>query len=362
MPMHSLARSRLTPLFIPSRKQHVENELSPCLGSAGALSPDLQPNTPPTFPHAAGQYHTHPQPDDCAPQLLPQATKIGRFLLATPLDVQEHLHLYRAVHLDTQQQYVCKVIPIERYRQTLAGYWRVGSHEHINEIQEIVVGETKAYVFFPGNYGDLHSFVRSKKRLRESQAISLFEQIVSAVTHCHENGVVLRDLKLRKFVFKDAERTQLKLEGLEDACILEDEDDDSLMDKHGCPAYVSPEILDTAHTYSGKAADSWSLGVMLYTMLAGRYPFHDTDAAILFSKIRRGHFTLPDNLSSRAKCLIRGLLRRQPEQRLAAADILLHPWFNYKSRAPLPQGKADKKDIDQTVPSVALDEGESMFA
>lgn len=99
-----------------------------------------------------------------------------------------------------------QVIPIEAYRQTLAGYWRVGSHENINEIEEIVLGETRAYIFFAGHFGDLHSYVRSRKRLKESQAIALFEQIVRAASHCHENGVVLRDLKLRKFVFKDPER------------------------------------------------------------------------------------------------------------------------------------------------------------
>lgn len=142
----------------------------------------------------------------------------------------------------------------------------------------------------------------------------------------------------------------MKLEGLEDACVLDDETNDLLVDKHGCPAYVSPEILDTSHTYSGKAADSWSLGVMLYTMLAGRYPFHDTDASALFAKIRRGQFLVPDNLSSRAKCLIRSLLRRHPGQRLSAAEILDHPWFSYKSRAPVTQIKADKKDMDQMVP------------
>ncbi len=38
-------------------------------------------------------------------------------------------------------------------------------------------------------------------------------------------------------------RTELKLESLEDAVVLEDPQDDILSDKHGCPAYVSPEIL-----------------------------------------------------------------------------------------------------------------------
>lgn len=65
-------------------------------------------------------------------------------------------------------------------------------------------------------------------------------------------------------------RTDLKLESLEDAVILDNESDDLLSDKHGCPAYVSPEILKCNTRYSGRAADMWGLGVMLYTMLVGR--------------------------------------------------------------------------------------------
>ena len=65
-------------------------------------------------------------------------------------------------------------------------------------------------------------------------------------------------------------RTELKLESLEDAIVLDDKSQDLLSDKHGCPAYVSPEILMSHSQYSGRAADMWGLGVMLYTMLVGR--------------------------------------------------------------------------------------------
>ena len=65
-------------------------------------------------------------------------------------------------------------------------------------------------------------------------------------------------------------RNTLKLESLEDAVVLENEEHDLLSDKHGCPAYVSPEILRRDALYSGRAADMWGLGVMLYTMLVGR--------------------------------------------------------------------------------------------
>lgn len=60
------------------------------------------------------------------------------------------------------------------------------------------------------------------------------------------------------------------MESLEDAVVLDDPEEDLLQDKRGCPAYVSPEILRAHRTYSGRAADMWSLGVILYTMLVGR--------------------------------------------------------------------------------------------
>ena len=57
-----------------------------------------------------------------------------------------------------------------------------------------------------------------------------------------------------------------------------------------------------------------------------RYPFHGQEHTGLFAKIRRGQFTLPDSISSRAKCLIRCLLRKDPTKRLTTEDVLIHPW------------------------------------
>lgn len=102
--------------------------------------------------------------------------------------------------------FLFQIFPINKYREILGAYSHGDSHESINSISEIILGEAKAYVFFPQHYGDLHSYVRHKKRLKEDEASRLFKQIVSAVQHCHDNGLVLRDLKLRKFVFKNPEQ------------------------------------------------------------------------------------------------------------------------------------------------------------
>ncbi len=134
-----------------------------------------------------------------------------------------------------------------------------------------------------------------------------------------------------------------------------------MFDTHGCPAYVSPEILNSGGCYSGKQADAWSLGVMLYTMLVGRYPFHDPDPATLFSKIRRGTYCLPDGLSLRARCLLRSLLRKDPGERLTTADVLIHPWFNGNTQ-DTENAEQQINLREQTVPQIEMEQDEDLFS
>ncbi|XP_029358387.1 tribbles homolog 2-like [Echeneis naucrates] len=306
--------------------------LSPCLGPSSPVHKSSQSQSP---------------------------SRVGPYFLFERCEGEE---TYRAVHVHTEQQYTCQVLPLRGYQEQLGAYARIGHHDNVCGLLDVVVGQTSAYIFLPDHHGDMHAYVRSKKRLGEEEAGLLFTQMLNAVMHCHRNGVVLRDLKLRRFVFTDRHRTHLALLGLDDCVLLHgDHDDDSLTDRHGCPAYVGPELLTNGNgSYSGRAADIWSLGVSLYTMLIGRYPFQDTQPAVLFAKIRRGTFSLPDWLSPRAKCLIGCMLRKSPAERLEASELLMHPWLtnpctphhnvhktHHSSHTP-PQSK--QEDDDQVVP------------
>ncbi|KAK2861733.1 hypothetical protein Q5P01_001266 [Channa striata] len=253
-------------------------------------------------------------------------SRVGPYFL---FERREGEEIYRAVHAQTEQQYTCQVLPLRGYLERLAAYDRVGHHDNICGLLDVVIGQDSVYVFLPGHHGDMHAYVRNRKRLGEEEARLLFTQMLNAVEHCHRHGVVLRDLKLRRFVFTDRHSTRLALLGLDDCVVLHgNHDDDSLTDRHGCPAYVGPELLTNGNrSYSGRAADIWSLGVSLYTMLIGRYPFQDTQPAALFTKIRRGTFSLPHWLSPQAKCLISCMLRKSPAERLQASELLMHPWL-----------------------------------
>ena len=81
--------------------------------------------------------------------------------------------------------------------------------------------------------------------------------------------------------------------------------------------------------YSGRLSDSWSLGIILYTLLLGRYPFHHQTIIAMFVKIARGKFQIPpaSGLSIDAKLLLRSLIRVKPDERLLPAEILAHNWL-----------------------------------
>jgi serine/threonine protein kinase len=65
----------------------------------------------------------------------------------------------------------------------------------------------------------------------------------------------------------------------------------------------------------------------MYLDFLPRYPFNDPDHSKLFNKIRRGAFTIPEQLSTNSKCLIRCLLRKEPTGRLSCPEIIMHPWL-----------------------------------
>jgi serine/threonine protein kinase len=124
-------------------------------------------------------------------------------------------------------------------------------------------------------------------------------------------------------------RKKILLTNLEDCLVLDDENNDLIKSQQGCPAYVSPEVLNSAQThYSGKLSDTWSLGIVLYTLLFGRYPFHHHVITTMFAKIAKGKFAIPTNgISLDAKILLRSLIRLKASERLMPDEIIKTNWF-----------------------------------
>lgn len=99
----------------------------------------------------------------------------------------------------------------------------------------------------------------------------------------------------------------------------------------GTHEYLAPEIIKgDGH---GSAVDWWTFGVFLYELLYGRTPFRGPGNDETLANVVSQNLRFPDNpvVSSNAKDLIRGLLVKEPENRLGtvrgAAEIKQHPFF-----------------------------------
>merc|ERR1740129_1837525 len=169
------------------------------------------------------------------------------------------------------------------------------------------------------NLVNLQHHVIKEKKLSEREALSIFYNVVCVVNKLHEKNVIHRDLKLGNIVLNCRSRKVT----LTNFCLGKHlmKEGDLLKDQRGSPAYISPDVL-SGKPYLGKPSDMWALGVVLFTMLYGQFPFYDSVPQELFNKIKTAEFTIPDDgrVSEDTKKVIKRLLVTDPTDRMTAAQ------------------------------------------
>jgi len=102
----------------------------------------------------------------------------------------------------------------------------------------------------------------------------------------------------------------------------------------GTPAFLSPEVV--TNRGHGAATDHWSLGVLIYEMIAGENPFYfeDMDHMTLFKSIVQDDYEPPQDASPAATEIIAKFLVKEPEQRLGSLargeqEIFEQNWFKF---------------------------------
>ena len=270
---------------------------------------------------------------------------------------------------------------------------KISNHRNVIRLQGVLelVQESKCTIFLVmelANGGELFDRIKLDYGTREDTAKGFFKQLLDGVRHCHEQGVCHRDLKPENLLLSDTQElgTILKIAdfGFSARCARSAEGADlqhqnpssvltqmemmdlasppssstpnnssltTLISVVGSPFYVAPEILE-AKGYSGPKADVWSIGVILYAILAGNLPFgqeltsckryknfckwikevspmKNLDMHIPIWEMPSIDYPLwlfPSKFSSTARNLIVSMLHPDPQRRISVTEALKHPF------------------------------------
>ncbi|XP_023686651.2 NUAK family SNF1-like kinase 2 [Paramormyrops kingsleyae] len=204
------------------------------------------------------------------------------------------------------------------------------NHPHVIGIYEVFENKDKIVIVMEyASRGDLYDYISERQKLPEHEARHFFRQIVSAVHYCHQNGIVHRDLKLENILLDEHGNVKIADFGLSNLFC----GDKYLQTFCGSPLYASPEIVN-GRPYKGPEVDSWSLGVLLYTMVHGSMPFDGQDYRNLVRQISTGNYRKPLK-PSEASGLIRWMLMVNPDRRATLEEIAGHWWLNWGYQGPV---------------------------
>eukprot|EP01138_Halocafeteria_seosinensis_P002850 gb/GECG01002911.1/.p1 GENE.gb/GECG01002911.1/~~gb/GECG01002911.1/.p1 ORF type:complete len:1327 (+),score=183.78 gb/GECG01002911.1/:1-3981(+) len=294
-------------------------------------------------------------------------------------------------HRENGEQRAVKCIDTKRFR--LSQNWKqsrlldevqvlskLGQHLNIIHLFDVYSHQSDHYVYIVTEYakgGELFDSLVSAGNFSEDQARNVMKQALQALQFMHQENIIHRDLKPENILVMNSKDEANRSDENGDVALRVKIADFGVARYIGntaggastfcgSPQYVAPEVLFARQMPSkyGKPVDVWSLGVILYAMLAGYLPFDEypedegdeNDQVAQMSweeRIKTGTFHFPPpvwtHISSDAKQLITGMLQVDPEKRLSVDQCLKHPWFASERSSPLKSDTAEGQTSSNSV-------------
>ena len=175
------------------------------------------------------------------------------------------------------------------------------------------------------NGGELFFHLRRSQRFTEERTRFYAAEVLMALNYLHSRDIIYRDLKPENLLIDAEGHIKITDFGLSKQ-FFESQGNMKTYSMCGTPEYLAPEIVSkSGHT---KAADYWSLGILIYEMLNGQPPFVNSNKSALYREILSKPAPMKPHFSAEATSLLTGLLEVNPENRLCDFnEIKFHPFF-----------------------------------
>ena len=260
--------------------------------------------------------------------------------------------VWKVIHKQTNKTYVIKVIDkisifeqklVDQMNREIEMMYKL-NHPHVMKLVNHYEDNEKFYMIMPyAGKGQLYSLLRRQVRFDQRTAAQYMRETIEAVRYLHSFSpkIIHRDIKPENLLLDDNYRVKLSDFGWANY-----QDENQLRKTFcGTPEYLSPEMIrKTGHNY---LVDIWTLGVLLFELLAGYAPFTGANQSELFINIKKLKINWPIDFPPLAKNLVSKILKLNPNERLSIQEISNHPWFekNPPLRPVLTNYLTDEKEI-----------------
>ncbi|CEF64080.1 MAP/microtubule affinity-regulating kinase 3 [Strongyloides ratti] len=268
---------------------------------------------------------------DNTSQLMNDSVLMGQYSIIKTLGYGNFASVKLAEHCVTKVQVAIKIVKkadlneesMCKMRKEIEVLKKI-KHPNIVELYQVIENDKKiCLVMEYCSGGELFDYLGKVKRFSDNEARKKFRQIVSAVQYLHHNGIVHRDLKAENILLDDKGNIKIADFGFADFY-----SEGCLMDQFcGSPPYAAPELFQGIK-YIGFKVDIWSLGVILFALLVGSYPFHADDLGTLKKRVIAGRYNVPYYVSVSCVQLLRKILILDPLKRATIDNIAESKWLN----------------------------------
>ena len=257
--------------------------------------------------------------------------------------------VWRVFHKKTKKVYCIKVIEkkgiieqklVDQMNREIEIMY-ILNHPHCLRLKNHFEDDINFYLVLPlATKGQLYKILRRYRKFDERTAAQILRETISALQYLHSFNppIIHRDIKPENLLLNEGGRVLLADYGWSNFNM----EGDVRKTFCGTPEYIAPEML-TKKGHDTRV-DIWSIGILMFELLAGYSPFVAKTNQELYLNIKKLKINWPKDMSPNAKSAIGKILKLDPKERPTFDEILQFTWFQkHQLIMPLLENKIKTK-------------------
>lgn len=249
---------------------------------------------------------------------------MGKYSIVRPLDRGGYSRIF--VVESNGKLYACKTVTASHVtRREVSILRHMQGAPHVVKLHDVIERPDTIHIVMElcngGNIGRL-------QRADESHVKSVIGGCVSAVSECHDRGVIHNDIKPENFMFTEP-HGDLKI--IDFGISMWADKANEYRHTASTPWFTAPELLESRISFK---SDVWAVGVMTYFLLFGLFPFNDKESVhsplvcSIWRSILNDTLIIPDGICSEsARDFLTQTIIKDPGRRLDIHGAAAHPWL-----------------------------------